>query len=530
MLTDMATVTVTGTPHRQKRQRLSARTVWFGVVIWSVGFPVWAGSWTITPTISINETATDNVGLSETRTQSELISDINPGIRINGSGGRLKLNFDYQLHNLFYANDGSRNRTQNSLNAQGTLEAIDNWLFVDASGFISQQSLSAFGGATPSSVNTNTNSNTTETATYSVSPYIRGSFGTVADYQLRYRITDTSARSGNAFNSQTQQWTASLKGQTTLASLGWSLDANSQTATFDNGRSNKDDRLRGALIYQFDPQFRVSLLAGRESNDYLSAGRKSYTTRGAGFEWAPTERTLIAANREERFFGTSNTLSVSHRSALTAWEFKQSEDASVQNNQQAGLGTLYDELFRIYLSSPVCADKVDDDQRSMCANSLALAQAAALGLSPNSPGGYLTSGVTLQQRRELAVSILGARNTVTFVASQSDSEGLSRATGTGFLIGSEFSNALSIRQRVASVNWSHKLTEISSLTGVFSHIRSTTNGGADNIHSTQQSASLNFVTQLGPKTNAALGARRVVVNGATSYTENALTGVLTHQF
>jgi len=519
----MVTVTGTGMPARFVRHNIAWRAVLLAIVTTNTSFPVFAATWTITPSITVNETATDNVGLSDSNQQSELITDISPGIRVDALGGRSKLHFDYQLHNLLYAQDASRNRTQNSLNALGTLEAVDNWLFIDASGFISQQNISAFGSTTSTAVNTNTNSNTTETSTYSISPYIQGSFGTIADYQLRYRATDTSTRSGQAFDSQTRQWTGNLKGQTGLTNLGWSLDANSQTATFNNGRSNNDDRLRGTLIYQFDPQFRVSLLGGRESNDYLSASKKSYTTKGAGFEWAPTERTLISANREERFFGTSNTFSVSHRTALTAWSFKQSKDASVQNNQQTGVGTSYDQWLQLYMSALGCDPSKSDYVPCVNqANTSALAQTNALGA-----GGFLTSGVTLQQRREFSVALLGARNAVTFAASQSQSESLS---GGLILVGNDLSSAHQVKQRVESINWSHKLTEISSLTGVFSHIRSNSSGGTDNIHTTQQSASLNFTTQLGPKTNAGIGARRVVVNGETSYTENALTGVLTHQF
>ena len=138
-----------------------------------------------------------------TTNKSDLISDINPGIRIEGSGGRSKLRFDYQLHNLIYAQDSSRNNTQNALNAFGTLEALENWFFIAASGVISQQSISAFGGATSTTVNTNANNNTTETSTYRISPYFRGSFGSLADYQLRYNLSSTSSKSNSGFDSDT---------------------------------------------------------------------------------------------------------------------------------------------------------------------------------------------------------------------------------------------------------------------------------------------------------------------------------------
>ena len=144
-------------------------------------------------------------------------------------------------------------------------------------------------------------------------------------------------------------------------------------------------------------------------------------------------------------------------------------------------------------------------------------------------GGFLTNGVTLQHRRELSFALLGARNTVTFAASQSQSESLSQGTGTGINLGADFSNVQNIRQRTASVNWSHKLTALSSLTGSYAHLNSR-GTGTSSLETTQKMFNLNFTTQLGPQTNAGLGLRRVVVDGSTSYTENALTGVLSHQF
>ena len=46
--------------------------------------PAVAGDWKITPTIAVNETSTDNVALSNTNKQRDLITDLNPGLRIEG--------------------------------------------------------------------------------------------------------------------------------------------------------------------------------------------------------------------------------------------------------------------------------------------------------------------------------------------------------------------------------------------------------------------------------------------------------------
>jgi uncharacterized protein (PEP-CTERM system associated) len=72
----------------------------------------------------------------------------------------------------------------------GTLEAVEDWLFVDASATISQQYISAFGAVSPS--NANIDRNRTETFYYSLSPYIRGRLLSSAEYLLRYSVSGTN--------------------------------------------------------------------------------------------------------------------------------------------------------------------------------------------------------------------------------------------------------------------------------------------------------------------------------------------------
>ena len=520
----MATVTVMVT--KRGRIHLNARRLMLlGVGMGCVALPAFAGDWKITPTIAVNETSTDNVALSNTNKQRDLITDLNPGLRIEGSGGRSKLHFDYQMHNLIYQKDSSHNGRQNSLNALGTLEALDNWMFIEASGNISQQNLSAFTGTTASNVNTSANSTSTEASTYRLSPYIRGVFGNVTEYQLRYNLTTTSTKSSDTYNSDTKELVATLKGATGLASLGWSLDASTTTINYSNIRTNEADRLRGVLTYQIKPQFKVSLIGGREANNYQSLNKESHSIKGTGFEWSPTDRTLLAISQEDRFFGPSRTTSFTHRTSGTAWKYSRSKDTSVLSNQQqqVGLGTNYDLFFSLYASAIP-----DPAARAAFVNALLLSS----GISPTAQlqGGFLSSGVTLQQRQEFSFALIGARNTVTFAATRSESQALSLGSGSGALAGSAFSNAQDITQTGASINWSHKLTPLSSLIGSFSQLKSTGSGSGSNLETTQQMINVNFLTPLGPKTNAGLGARRVVVDGTTSYTENALTGLLSHQF
>ena len=71
------------------------------VVLSAIVLPVSAGEWTITPSLSVNETMTDNVDQVEKHRTSSLVTNIAPGINVVGTGDRVKVRFDYRLHNLY---------------------------------------------------------------------------------------------------------------------------------------------------------------------------------------------------------------------------------------------------------------------------------------------------------------------------------------------------------------------------------------------------------------------------------------------
>ena len=526
MVMAMVTAMRTSTERKVLVTRQIRRVVLFAGVA-SAAMCAYAGEWKITPTLAVTEIATDNVALTNRNKKSDLISDVNPGIRIEGSGGRSKLRLNYQMHNLFYAQDSSRNEVQNSLNALGTLEAVDNWLFIEASGNISQQSLSAFrSSSSSSSVNVNTNLNSTETSTYRVSPYIVGSFGSFADYQLRYNFATTSRKSSLSNDENTSELVGSLKGSTSFSNLAWSVDASTQTVDYDRGRDDEADRIRGVLTYQIDPQFRVYLIGGVESNNYQSLDKESSTTRGAGFDWSPTDRTLLSVSRENRFFGPANTISFTHRTANTAWKYSDTEDVVTQTDQQStvSLGTYYD-LFYNMLSYSI----PNEAQRAAAVSSMLLS--AGIPLNAQMEGGFLTNGSTIEHRREFSFALLGSRNTVTFAGGETQTERASQGALISDLGANGFLEAQKIRQRFASINWSHKLTPFSSLIASVSRTNSKGSGtGGSSLETTEQMYNLNVTTQLGPKTNAGVSFRHVVGDGTVNYTENALTGTLSHQF
>ena len=216
----------------------------------------------IKPRMALTETWTDNVVVGgQNNKESGFITQLAPGIRIDAKTARLKAYFDYALTGYFYSTSSASSRTQNSLNTFGTLEAISNWMYLDFSGQIAQQAISAFGTQSPSNANINTNS--AETSTYRLSPYIRGQVAGIADYSLRYTLSTTQSNASAASDIELSDWAGRLLGSTPFQSLKWSVDATQQNASYSRGRTTEAERLYATGTYTIVPQFRISLSGGQ---------------------------------------------------------------------------------------------------------------------------------------------------------------------------------------------------------------------------------------------------------------------------
>lgn len=473
-------------------------------------------SWIIKPRISLTETWTDNANLNlgNSSKQSDLITEVAPGINIQARTARLKGYLDYSLRGQQYAQNTNSARTQNSLNAFGTLEAIDNWLFLDFSGVIAQQSVSAFGPQSPS--NTSVNSNSTETSTYRLSPYVRGQVGGIAEYLLRYNVSTTRSDSSTASGIDISQFSGQLKGSTPFQRLKWTIDGNQQTTDYSTGRTTDAETYRGMLTYSLFPEFRVSASGGWESNNYASAEQEGRTTHGYGFDWNPTERTQLSVFKERRFFGDGHNISFSHRFPMSSIQFTDARDVTVLPDQfgVVGRGRLYD-FYSQFVSTIA-----DPTLRANMLNALIAANPF------NIPGAssFISSQASVQRRQQLSYVLYGARNSITLMANRSESQSL-LATSIG---NDDFSKSTTIRQSGLSVNFAHRLSEISNLNLLLSRQEST-GGVGSSLKATTTMYQVNISTKLGAKTTGSLSIRRTEFdNSTTPYTENALIGVITY--
>lgn len=482
--------------------------------------PVQGRTWVIKPRISLTETYSDNANINKSAgsKQSDFISELAPGIRIEASTARFKAYFDYALRGQFYAKSSENNRSQNSLNSFGTFEAIDKWLFLDFSGVIAQQTISAFGPQSTS--NTTINNNSTEIATYRLSPYIRGQFGGIIDYSLRYNISTTKSDAATVSDIGLSQWVGQLRGSTPFNNLQWTVDGNQQTTDYSRGRKTEAELVRAMLTYAITPQFRLSGSTGQESNNYASIDQETHTTHGYGFDWTPTERTKLAVFRESRFFGNGHNINFSHRFPMSSITFTDTRDVSVLPNQftNIGRGAVYDLYYQLY--TQLYAANFPSDP-----SGLAL---AAANFANNQPGvapptsGFTTSQATIRRNQNLSYALFGARNSITFLANRSESQGAFASQSSI----DPASQSSIIKQQGFGLNISHRLSEISNLNLLGSRQESSSSG-ITTLKTTTTLYQINISTKLGAKTTGSISARRSEFDSSTNpYTENALLGTV----
>lgn len=474
-------------------------------------------NWRIVPRAAVDLTYTDNVAPGRGTKTSDLITRLSPGIRVDGKSSRASGSFDYSWQQNLYASNSQYDNDQQSLRANGKLELVDQWLFLDASGNISQQPISAFG--TQGVGNELVNTNRTETSSYQLSPYIRGRLIGAADYELRYSNTQTNANSGviaTYGGTSSEAWTGRLAGSTPFTLLGWSLTADSQNLELGSTRRFETSRYAGALEFRIDPQVKLSVSAGWESDNYSMDQWRRRTTSGYGIEWAPTERSLLSFKQDKRSYGNSHSLTFSHRTALTAWKLSDTRSVSLPGQQLtvAPITTAY-ELLNQYLTN-LYPDPIERAQ-------VVLKELALLDINPNHVlwGAFMNTQATVQRRQEASVALMGANNTVTLSVQRSSSERI----GTGLALpGDDLLLTSNIRQTGLSGSWAHKLSPHSSLT--LNALTSRNRGLTSNLDTRLRSLQLSLTKKLGEHTSATAGMRSTSYDnaGGNSYDEQAVMG------
>ncbi len=470
-----------------------------------------ARAFSIVPSVSLQQTLTDNAGLSSTGKRFEAITEATAAVRVESRAGRVRGLLDYALTSRLSTRASDASDLRHTLNAAIAAELIENTAFVDLRGSISQQAISAFGKQSfdPGL----DNSNQTQVASFGIAPYVRGRLGSLADYEVRLDHSQTRSGSAAASDSKATSASARLSGTTPAQSVTWSLDANRQVSYFSDGFQYESDRVRGVLTYRVNPELSISAIGGRESNDFESTTKTTHTNGGAQLRWVPNQRTSLSALFERRFFGNAHAVDFNYRTRSTAWTFSDSRDVATTPERLARvrIGIVYDIFFQQFASA-----EPDPTLRDLLVRRFLEAN----GINPNTPifGGFLASGATLQRLQSASFALIGVRNTLTFRTLFGNTQRVTR-----FAVDPTLDDATRVRQRSFFVDLSHRLTPQSSASLAFGSQRNT--GSVEAQTSTLTSLSASYSQTLTPRVGVSAGARVVHFSSATQpYDERAVFG------
>lgn len=473
----------------------------------------------ITPFLTIEETLTDNANLTPDG-EWDAITSATVGLTMSGTYGSLTGSLSFGLNGYFYANGTGDNRVElsNDLNAAGTLEVVEDRVFVDAYARVSQELIDPFGvrPVDPS----RPNENTTTTLDYGISPWARGTIGGSVDYFARVNLTGSTNDESQAYGFQDFSALARLEGSTRFARLGWALTAAGRASAYGDEVRTGNYGAAASLIYAVTPYFNVRANAGVEFQNYLDVDQTQRSELyGAGFDWQPTDRTSISAGVENRFFGNSYFASIQHRTGRTVWTYFGRQGISEIGGVSAiSVGTNYDLFYQQFASvepDPVKREQLVRDFLRL--NGIPADQQLTVG--------FLTTQIQLERSHDLSFAyLLSRRNTLALSVGQNDTSAL-----VDFLGADGFDNETYVRERSASAVFSHQLTPRSSLSVLGERIRTEDRDGGRST--TQDRIELNWGTTLASRSRLDLTARHVEFDSATNpYTENAVIATFNMTF
>ncbi len=294
----------------------------------------WAAKWSVTPSLTLSETYTSNVNIGGvSNEQSEFITQINPAITLTGTGRRLQLDLSYNMQNVLYAKNASRNTTFHQLRAHALATLVKDALFVDTSASISQQAISLREAAPVD--NLTLSNNRTDAITFHISPYLRHAFGDVATTELRYGY-DKTHYEATGFGSESNSYSARITSGATFKTFPWGLGysrretpASKQVLspiTFETYTAD--------LRYVASRKLTFTTSGGYENNEY-GASTLQRTPSGvfwnAGLIWSPSGRTSLQASYGKRFFGNNYALRANHVTRRSTWNLSYTENVTTIN-------------------------------------------------------------------------------------------------------------------------------------------------------------------------------------------------------
>ena len=285
-----------------------------------------AQQWTVTPSVSVLETYTDNVDLRDDDLASaQWVTELRPYVSIAGESRRLKGRVEASWSQYAYSDkDSVINPTESQRNyaadLQGTL--VDQMLYVDAKANRSRSNILPFGPAAPD--NPFSRDNQTDVKTWSISPYLVQRIGRDASMQLRYTRDSVDSGLRNLFGTSTGDTVLfNLASTAELRAFGWGLNYVHQDIDNRLVGESSSESVNGSLRYRFSRTWTATATAGYDRYDFEGPGPGSSGRNwSVGGIWTPSTRTSVQASIGRHLYGQTGSLSATVRARRMVWDIQ----------------------------------------------------------------------------------------------------------------------------------------------------------------------------------------------------------------
>ena len=303
------------------------------VILFS-GYPyahIHAGQWEFIPSLIISKSYDDNIFLRGTgEEEDDYVTQINPGISIQGKSKHVEANLTYFFENLYYQNNPDRDNTYHTGNADLKAELLQNLFYVNANLGYKQRNLDRLSAVAGDNVTLG--GDRSDVKTYMINPYFRYDIGNTATINLQYITNDIDYKNDSLLQSDSTIKTKILdiSSGEALRKLAWQLHYEKKHTEYASGQSELTTEDSYALIrYRFMSKSYLIAMSGYEENTYevpvgVEQPKGSYWSAGLG--WQPSRRTNMEVTKGERFYGETAELKFSHQTRRSVWNIQYSEN------------------------------------------------------------------------------------------------------------------------------------------------------------------------------------------------------------
>jgi uncharacterized protein (PEP-CTERM system associated) len=475
--------------------------------------PVW-----FEPRMTLGMSVRNTGSRSSPRRRIEERMEFSPGISGVVNTPRIQGSMDYEFNSYVYPQNEKKSRLSHQLEAEGTVNAWANRAFVDVGASVRQRAISLFDdpGYRRSS------EQTAESTLLQVSPFLVGSVGRLADYQLRYSAVGQNMGSDELPGLNAQTASAHLASRRGGGPLGWLVQASTQTVDYEYGRDTRSDSARAGVVLRPTDTLSITATGGRETNDILTLEPTEYDTRSLQLAWRPSKRTRVAAGAEDRYFGRGHNLLLQHTTARTVWRYTDTRGVSTAGDRAAApmrLGDYFSKRLRSL--DPTITDEALFEE---------VGKVLAKGDLPPDRLEFpslLSSTATLQRSQRLSVALVGVRNTATLAYVRDDIRRLPAPLADIAALVDDFRTNTTIEQKGWNLSLSHRLTPLT--TAIAGVTQRSSVGDVDSRYT--KALDLGVVSRLTRRTEGSVNVNFSRHSGNfRSYNDAGMSALIVHRF